>query len=100
MPNAIEHETRAVLNLLGRDPSSMQMYLETRLEAAVGPSWLDDKRIWQVCRTAEMLGGLMRYGPYQKAFDMSEDKRDAAGRSSWQVMEKDPDSIRNVLAQA
>lgn len=99
MPNAIADENEAVPHLLRRDPSPMQMYMEKRLEAAVGPDWLDRQRIDQVCRTAEMLGGLMRYGPYQKAADMSEDMWDAAGRASWPLMEEGPDSIRDVLTQ-
>lgn len=84
-------------NLVRRNPSPLQEYVEGRLESEPGPAWLDGQGIDQACRAAEMLGGLMTYGPAQKAADMTEDMWDAAGRAAWPIVCVGDAAIRDFL---
>jgi len=97
---AVIAEAQAAMNdHQGRQPSPLQHYVETRLEGGAGPNWLDQQDIDQVCRTAEMLGGLVLYGPDRKASEMSEDDWDAAGRAAWPLMLEGPEQVQDFLAQ-
>lgn len=99
MPEAIAEQRLVARASAPRDPSPLQNYVDRRLDGATSSDWLDDQGIDQVCRAAEMLGGLMLFGAGQKAADMTEDMRDAAGRSGWLLLEKGSCEIRDVLAQ-
>lgn len=81
-----------------RQPSPLQTYVEKRLVGASGPGWLDVQDIDQVCRATEMLGGLVAFGPAQKAADMDQDMWDAAGRAGWSLVVAGPKQIQNILA--
>ncbi|MCK0138113.1 TniQ family protein [Aliiroseovarius sp. F47248L] len=99
MLGAIAEQRAVARTCARRDPSPLQIYVDRRLDGATGTAWLDHQGIDQVCRAAEMLGGLMRFGAGQKAADMTEDMWDAAGRTGWSLLEKGPCEIRDVLAQ-
>lgn len=100
MTREISEEQAAVYDRVQRAPSPVQRYVERRLSGETGPKWLDFQDIDIACRAAEMLGGLMLFGPGQKASDMTEDMWDAAGRAVWPVLESGPKAIRDVLAQS
>lgn len=89
----------SVHNLNLRDPSPLQNYVEGRLEGATGPDWLDNQAIDQACRTVEMLGGLMAFGPEQKAAKMTEDMWDTAGRFGWPLVNDGDAAIREFLRE-
>ncbi|ABG33491.1 hypothetical protein CEP88_09475 [Roseobacter denitrificans] len=99
MPEAIAEQLEVAKTRSRREPSRLQTYVERRLAGEAGPAWLDDQGIDQVCRTGEMLGGLLYYGPGKKAADMTEDMWDAASRKGWSLLEEGPDAIRTVLAE-
>lgn len=82
-----------------REPSPLQKYVERRLEGPVGTTWLDTQAIDQATRTTEMLGGLMAFGPSQKAAEMTEDMWDVAGRTAWPLIVEGGDVIRDMLAR-
>jgi len=82
-----------------RDPSLLQSYVEGRLEGATGPDWLDNQAIDQACRAAEILGGLMTFGPEQKTAKMTEDMWDTAGRIGWPLVNDGDAAIREFLRE-
>ncbi|MEP5806126.1 MAG: hypothetical protein ABJ310_11690, partial [Roseobacter sp.] len=86
-------------NLARREPSQLQGYVEGCLDGEPGPAWLDGQGIDQGCRATEMLGGLMTFGPAQKAADMTEDMWDAAGRAAWPVVCDGEDAIREIISK-
>ena len=88
---AAAHETR--------EPSPLQKYVEQRLQGAAGTPWMDAQAIDQVARMAEQLGGLLAFGPAQKAADMTEDMWDVAGRTAWPLIAEGGDAIRDILVQ-
>ncbi|MEP1388865.1 MAG: hypothetical protein ABJO29_05540 [Yoonia sp.] len=87
----------AACSSLVRQPSPLQSYLEDRFEGVSGPAWLDGQAIDQACRAAEMLGGLMTFGPDQKAAEMTEDMWDTAGRAAWRLVLDGDAAIRDFL---
>ncbi|MEJ6391557.1 TniQ family protein [Gymnodinialimonas ulvae] len=99
MSGAIEEARVSSDNAVRREPSPMQTYVVRRLAGAASASWLDRQGIEQVCRAAEMLGGLMLFGPSQKAASMTEDMWDAAARNAWPLMEAGPEPVRDFLGQ-
>lgn len=99
MRSEIAAEQSAIVDRERRQPSPVQCYVEGRLEGKAGPAWLDQQGIDQVCRTSEMLGGLMLYGSDRKASEMSEDTWDAAGRVAWPLMIEGPEQVQDFLAQ-
>lgn len=92
-------EQSAVRDRKSRQPSPLQNYVVERFEGSKGHEWLDLQNVDQVSRTSEMLGGLMVYGPDQKASEMSEDDWDAAGRASWPLMTQGPEQVQEFLTQ-
>ena len=99
MLGAIEEQHKAAESCARRDPSPLQTYVERRLDGTAGPTWLDNQDIDQVCRAAEMLGGLALFGAEQRSADMTEDMWDAAGHAGWTLVGMGPDAIRDHLAQ-
>ena len=87
----------AACNNLVRQPSPVQSYLEDRLEGVPGPAWLDGQAIDQACRATEMLGGLMAFGPDQKAAEMTEDMWETAGRTAWPLVLDGDTAIHDFL---
>lgn len=97
MDDTISEETSRAKSLTLRRPSALQMYVEHRVVGAFGPGWLDVQDIDQACRATEMLGGLVAFGPAQKAADMDQDMWDAAGRAGWSLVVEGPLRIQEVL---
>ena len=97
MPEAIAEARATVEDWSQRKPSPMQNYVEQRLMGASVAPWLDRQGIDQVCRAAEMLGGLQLFGPNQKAANMTQDMWDAAARSAWPLLENGPENVRDFL---
>ncbi|UWQ99081.1 hypothetical protein K3729_17000 [Rhodobacteraceae bacterium S2214] len=102
------HEVQAMHGTLAADcssaqtfpsrvPSSLQEYVEGRLEGQAGPAWLDGQDIDQGCRAAHMLGGLMAYGSARKAAEMTGDMWDEAGRAAWPVVCDGEGAIRELI---
>ncbi|MBI1494538.1 hypothetical protein [Halocynthiibacter styelae] len=83
-----------------RDCSPLQCYVERRLNGEKGAEWLDGQSIEQAVRTTEMLGGLLAYGPSQKAKDMTDDMWDTAGRAAWPLVTKGDAELRELLSRA
>ena len=83
MRDLIEAELLVPKNVEPEAPSPFQAYVEDRLEGHSGPSWLDEQDIHQASRAVEMLGGLIAFGPRQKAAEMTLRKWDEAGRFGW-----------------
>jgi len=94
---AIGDAVSATCSIVTRQPSPLQSYLEDRFEGEPGPSWLDHQDIDQACRAVEMLGGLMAFGPGQKAAEMTEDMWDRAGRVAWPMVLDGDAAIRDFL---
>lgn len=80
-----------------RNPSPLQGYVEGRLKGKIGPEWLDVQEVDQACRATEMLGGLMAFGPDQKAAKMSNDMWEKAGRVGWPMVNEGGAAIHDFL---
>ena len=98
MADIIEDEVLRAQSLSQRGPSPLQTYVAERLAGGGGPVWLDGQDIDQACRTIEILGGLVTFGPDQKAADMDDDMWDLAGRFGWPLVIAGPGVIRELLA--
>jgi hypothetical protein len=83
-----------------RAVSPMQLYVVDRLEGRAGPKWLDDQGIDQAVRACEMFGGLLAFGPSQKAADLDMAGWDAAGAAGWAVAAQGSAAIRSELIKA
>jgi hypothetical protein len=83
---------------LKRPVSPLQVYVQKRLTGEVGPGWLDDQDIDQASRACEMLGGLLAYGPGQKASELDMAQWDFAGAAGYQVAAVGENAIRDAMA--
>ncbi|MCW3784330.1 TniQ family protein [Defluviimonas salinarum] len=83
-----------------RPPSPLQIYVEARLEGNRGPEWLDGQDIDQATRAAEMLGGLIAFGPGRKAADMTQDMWDQAGQAAWPLISEGSRAMADFLRGA
>ena len=82
-----------------QDPSELQCYVEDRFQGLSGPAWLDGQAIDQACRAAEMLGGLMAFGPDLMAAEMTEAMWHTAGRAAWPIVLEGDAAIRDFLCK-
>jgi len=73
--------------------------VEDRLRGLSGPAWLDGQAIDQACRAAEMLGGLVAFGPDLRAAEMTEEMWDKAGRAAWPIVLEGDAAIRDYLCK-
>ena len=97
----VPERDRALDDLAGslaqRSPSSLQVYVTSRLDGAVGPSWLDSQTLEQAVRATEMLGALLEFGPNANLDDFGECDWDTAGRAGFEVTCGGEDGIRAAL---
>lgn len=99
MSETLSEATDTALNCRTRRPSPLQDYVERRLDGEAGPAWLDGQGIDQACRAVEMLGGLICFGPEQKAAGMTEDMWDAASREAWPLVSEGDIAVREFLTK-
>lgn len=99
MDDAVSAAYIAACSLEPRNPSPLQSYVEDRFEGIPGPVWLDGQAIDQACRATEILGGLMAFGPEQKAAEMTEDMWNTAGRVVWPIVAQGGAAIREFLSK-
>ncbi|WP_417273904.1 TniQ family protein [Celeribacter halophilus] len=97
MHDLIEAEISEPPDRSPRKPSDLQIYVERRLEGAEGPKWLDEQNIDQATRVTEMLGGLIVYGPNQKASAMASAMWDEAARAAWDLVSEGEGAVLDFL---
>jgi hypothetical protein len=80
-----------------RPVSTLQTYVERRLDGVAGPAWLDGQAIDQASRACEMLGAVIRHGPKVDLPALSEDQWDAAGAEGFAFACRGADGLREAF---